>query len=275
MIKFNKLVRKKENVSREDFRAFWFGEHAQKSIELAPDLGIRKYIICETQHDDEVNKNLQAMYGTASDCYDMVDHMEINDFDVFKTGLESKSTQKKIRDLHELCSEYLNFERSDYWFTNDVAQVFSREKVTATWTNTHLKIFYVPRRHPHVSLEGALLHWNACHGALARQFVDFLPYDKYFQAHKIESPHTDKFKALTGAKYENISSIIGQAEAWLDRHTFPRLVGPEVERMFSMLGVDIDLFVDAPDSHIFAAKEFTMLDQEVIIEPVPSLFSLD
>ena len=50
-----------------------------------------------------------------------------------------------------------------------------------------------------------------------------------------------------------------QAEASLNRNTLPRLAGPEVERVMRMLVADIDLFVRASDSHIFATKEHVIL----------------
>ena len=64
---------------------------------------------------------------------------------------------------------------------------------------------------------------------------------------------------MLGGQFENVDAIIGQAEAWLNRNTLPRLAGPEVERVMRMLVADIDLFVRASDSHIFATKEHVIL----------------
>jgi hypothetical protein len=275
MITFNYLVRKNSEVSFEDFKSFWIGEHAENCLQLSGKFGIGKYTKCETQHEDDVNKMLQEMYGTATDAYDFVDQMVIGDLQNFKKGLAESEVQTMLKSIHERESAYVDFTRSDYWFTIDVAQIFPRENITATWNNTNLKIFYVPRRHPHLTLAEAQLHWNSCHGSLARQFSQFQPFIKYIQGHRIESKVTDQLKALLGANFENIDAMIGQAEAWMDRRIVPSLAGPETERMMGMLVTDIALFVDAKISHIFATKEHIILSSDVIVEPVPTLFSSD
>ena len=136
-------------------------------------------------------------------------------------------------------------------------------------------MFYVPRRLDGLSLQQAQLHWNSCHGALARQFIEFLPYDKYVQGHRSPSELTDKLKRLLGAEFEDLDAIIGQAEAWLDRRVLPTMHGPEVERMIRMLVQDIDLFVEAASSHIFATKEHLICARPIIEEPLPSLFDVN
>jgi hypothetical protein len=275
MITFNYLVRKKADVSAEDFKGYWMGEHAGNCLQVAGKLGIGKYTKCETLHEDDVNKLLQQMYGTAADAYDFVDQMVIGDLANFKKGLADSEVQAALKAMHETESAYVDFSGSDYWFTIDLPQIFPREDVTATWNNTNLKIFYVPRRHQNLSLTEAQLHWNSCHGALARQFSQFLPFMKYIQGHRIKSKVADEFKALLGADFENIDAMIGQAEAWLDRRIVPSLAGPETERMMGMLVTDIALFVEAGISHIFATKEHAILSNYVIVEPVPSLFNAD
>jgi hypothetical protein len=275
MITLNYLVRKKPAVSADDFRGHWLGRHAEKSLELTHKLGIRKYTKCETQHADDVNMLLQRLYGTAGDAYDFVDQMVINDLADFKKGLADQDVRATLEVLHEGDSAYVDFSRSDCWFSIDVPQVFSAADCTATWNNTYLKAFYVPRRQSHLSLAQAQLHWMSCHGAMARQFIRFLPYERYVQGHRIESKVIDELKDMLGGGFEDIDAGIGQAEAWIDRRIVPSLQGPEVERMMGMLVADIALFVDAGKSHIFATKEHVILNQPVITEPIPSLFSAD
>ncbi len=275
MITLNHLVRKKSDVSAQDFQRFWLGEHAERRLACAPRLGIRKLTKCETLHDDEVNQTLQQIYGTAADAYDFVDQMVINDLADFKKGIADTEVRDAFVSTHKSESEWVDHGRSDYWFSIEVPQVFGPEHCVATWSNTLLKVFYVPRRLSQLSLAEAQLHWNSCHGAMARQFVEFLPYTKYIQGHRVESRVCDKLKAFLGGEFEGVDAMIGQAEAWIDRRILPTLQGPETERMMGMLVEDIRLFVDAATSHIFATKEHTILDRPVITEPVPSLFSLN
>jgi hypothetical protein len=275
MLTLNHLVRRRNDVSAEDFSKYWMEEHAANAIALSPALGIKKYTKCQTLHEDEVNIALQNMYGTGSDAYDFVDQMVINDLGEFSAGLERDDIKSTLRDLHERNSDFVDHSHSDIWFSIDLAQLFPREDICATWDNTYLKVFYVPRRLAHLSLAEAQLHWNSCHGGMARQFANFLPYDKYIQGHRAPSQKIDELKAFLGGEFENLDSIIGQAEAWIDRRVMPTLAGPEVERMMRMLVVDIDLFVEADSSHIFATKEHVIYSTSVITEPVPSLFDVN
>ena len=275
MIKLNYFVRKRADVTAEDFRAFWMGNHAEEVLQLFDKLGIRKYTKCETLHDDDVNKLLQQMYGSATDAYDFVEEILINDLEAFKEGLGDAEVQKVLLQLHEESHAYVDVSRSDLWFSVDVPQVFSGEDCTATPDNTYLKPFYVGSYLPQLSMAEAQLHWNACHGGMARQFIKMLPYKQYSQGHRIESKITDQLKTILGAGFEDRERALGQAEAWIDRRIVPSLQGPEVERMMRMLVNDISLFVEPENSHMFATKEHVILDRPVITEPIPTLFSAD
>jgi hypothetical protein len=275
MITLNYLVRRKSDVSFEDFKTYWMDQHALHSLKVVPGLGVRKYTKCETMHGDDVNTAVQEMYGTSSDSYDFVDQMVIKDLEDFKAGLADEQTKSALLALHEESADYVDYARSDYWFSVDVPQIFGRQPVLASPDNGTAKIYYVPRRLDHLELQAAQLHWNSCHGSLARQYAEVLPYDKYIQGHRMESSVTWQLKNILNTEFENIESIIGQAEAWLDRAVLPNLVGPEIESMMSMLLNDIDLFVDPPSSHIFATKEHVILSRQITTEPVPSLFGMD
>lgn len=281
MITFNYFVRKKADVSSEDFRNYWLGEHAEKSLHVAGKLGIQKYIMCETLHEDEVNKLLQQLYNTPPDVHDFADQMIINDLEDFKKGLADPEVQAALKAMHESDRAYVNFSRSDYWFSIKLMQIRDSQEFTATWDNTILKAYYVVIRPPHLSMAEAQLHWNSCHGEMARQFAQFLPYLTYQQGHRIESKVAEQFKALLGSDFENDEAMIGQAESWLDRRVVPSLQGPEVNRMMGLLVQDIEQFAIPAKCSLFVGKEHVILkelpypNQAVITQPVPSLFNAD
>ena len=198
-----------------------------------------------------------------------------NDLAEFKTGMAKGDVAEALKAIAAAETDWIDCSRSDYWFTIDIPQVFTDKHCTATWETTNLKIFYVPRRHEHLSLQEAQLHWCSCHGAMAREFVEFLPSHKYVQGHRIESKVCQDFKALLGTEFENVDAMIGQAEAWIDRSAVTSLQGPEAERMMGMLVEDIALFVESEVSHIFAAKEHRILNRPLMTGAVPGLFNAD
>ena len=275
MITLNYFVHKKEGISADDFRNYWLGEHAKQSVDLVGDLGIRKYTKCETQHEDDVNKMMQQIYSARSDVYDFVDQMVINDLEDFKAGLAIDRVQSAVKALHNNAVEYIDLSRCDYWFSIEHPVIFTAADLTATWNNTYLKGFFTVRHYPHLSLEEAQLHWVSCHGALARQFVRFIPYEHYIQGHRIQSKVIDRFKAMLGGGFENTEFMMGMGEGWMDRRIVLSLQGPEFERLMAMLNQDVPLFVDASTSDVFVTKQHVILDKPIITEPLPSLFSAD
>ena len=104
-----------------------------------------------------------------ANAYDFVDQMVINDLEDFKKGLMDGKVRETLTSIHAMEGRWIDHSQSDYWFSVDVPQVFTAEPCVATWSNTLLKVFYVPRRLRQLSLAEALFHWNSCHGAMARQ----------------------------------------------------------------------------------------------------------
>jgi len=275
MITLNHVVRKVKNVSSEEFRTYWLGEHAEKITALSSKLGIQKYTKCEALHDDDVTGLLQQLYGTASDSYDFVDQMLINDLDDFKIAMADPEVAEAFKSLFQESLNYIEPNRSNFWFTVDIPQLLSRESFYSSTENTHLKAIYIGFHRDELTLSGAQLHWNACHGGMARQYSAMLPYDQYIQAHHIPSKVADKLKYFLGEDFPSADTIIGQAEVWIDRRVVPSLQGPETERMLRLLAEDISLFAKPSQGHIFATKEHVLFSRSLINEVLPTLFSAD
>jgi hypothetical protein len=275
MLTLNYFVRKRADVSREQFREFWLKEHFERRRPVIREIGVKKYVKCETLHDDPANGLLRGIYGTPEDTYDFVDQWVIGDLADMKRGLTLENVREAIQGWAKEESPFVDFSRSDIWMTVDVPQLFPRNDIEASWENTYLKAIMVASYRPELTMTGAQLHWNACHGALARQFASFLPYDKYIQAHRLESAVLDDLKGLMGAAFEERLCVMGQAEVWMDRRAAANLSGPEADRMMQMLVEDISLFVQLENAHLFAGKEHVMHSEPIITPPLPKLFSAD
>ena len=273
MITLNHVVRRLSQQDADGFRDFWLGEHAERSLQLAIDLGVDVFTKSETLHDDDVNRGVQQSYGTATDAYDFVDQMFINDLAAFKTGLANAGTKTALMSLHEREQEYVDQSRSDYWFSIEIPQIVQDDRCRATAENPLLKGFYILHRKEHLSIEEAQLHWRACHGSMARQFQEMLPFRKYVQGHLIESRVCAEIKSLLGGKFESSEAKMGQAEIWMDRRAIPGPQGPEAVRMMRLLVEDIALFAEPHLSHTFVGKEHVVLDRLRVPDRIPQLFT--
>jgi EthD domain len=275
MITLNQLVRKNDHVSNEQFKEYWLGRHADEMVGLCTSLGIQKYTKCEALLEDPVTLLLQQLYGTASGGYDFVDHMVINDLADFKQAISDPDLSAAFKSTYQASMEYIDPQRSDIWFTVDVPQLYPLEGVVASPESTLLKCFYIGPHRQELTMEEAMLHWNACHGGLARQYTAMLPYDKYVQGHRTPSLVVDQLKQVLGGNFENDARALGQAEVWLDRRVVPSLQGPEVERMMRLLAEDIGLFVPPEKAHMFASKEHVLFSRSLVTDRLPRLFSVD
>ncbi|MEB2284303.1 MAG: hypothetical protein B6D46_04385 [Polyangiaceae bacterium UTPRO1] len=275
MITLNHLVRRQGSVEPARFRDYWLTEHAARSAALMQELGVEALIKCETLYDDDAADLLRQVYGTASDGYDFVDQMQIYDFARFKSLLARPEVCASWQELHAGEARYVDHQRSDYWFSVEHRQVLLADHCVATRDNAFLKGFYVARMRDGLSLAEAQLHWNACHGPLARRFLHILPFVKYVQGHRIESRVGTEIKTMLGGGFADSSRILGQAEVWLDRRALMGLQIPEAQRMMRLLVEDIALFIEAQASHSFGAKEHVIFERPPDLEPIPRLFSAD
>ena len=275
MITLNHVVRKNENVSSEAFREYWLGEHAEKVMALSSKLGIKKYTKCEALIDDDVTGLLSNLYRTDDDCFDFVDQMLINDLADFKKGMADPEVAEAFKALFQESLAYINPLRSNFWFTVAVPQLLSRESMVATFENTYLKGIYIAKHRDEITLTAAQLHWNACHGGMASQYSEMLPYERYIQQHQMPSKVVNDLKSYLGVDFPNSDAFIGQAEVWLDRKVIPTLQGPETEKMLRLLADDIDLFVKPEERSIFATKEHILFSNSLINEVLPTLFNVD
>ena len=73
------------------------------------------------------------MYGTAEDAYDFVDQMAIGDLTAFASGLDNGEVAGLLQQLQEVSTAYVDFSRSDYWFSIELPQVFQPQSIRATW----------------------------------------------------------------------------------------------------------------------------------------------
>ncbi len=271
MLTYNSFVRKKESVSAEAFRTYWTDQRYEMERPMLKKLGVRKYTICETQHDDPATAALQELYGTpAEGCYDYVNHLDINDLEDFKKGMQNPDVLATISAVANEDAEYLDLGECDVWFTVDVPQILPREEYAATCNNSYLKMYYFARSLPHLSVREAQLEWLSNHGAMARQFREVLPFDQYLQCHLLGSNLMKKVKELMGFGGDS-QHRFGFAELWFDRRSLPGFAGPDIEHIVGMLLEDIALLVDLPASRVFASKEIVKHSEAIITRPLPKL----
>ena len=272
MFKISFYVRHKTDVSTDEFRDYWLGEHAEIQKQYLEDLGVRCYIKCETLPDSPVGIASAKAYQTGSENYDFVDHWLFNDIETLKIGSQSSDIQKAMQRSFESEDRYIDTSRSNVAMSVDLAQFYPAQDYRATPDTSFVKIYYCVRKFSELTRAQAQLHWNACHGAVSRQDIKYSVQSKYIQAHNIDSTFVDELAQKRG--YIVDPNFIGHAEGWIDSNAeAPEFPAGEAAEVVAMSMDDIDLFADKASSQLFVCKEHFIIDKPVIVRPIPKFFS--
>ncbi|MBW2369742.1 MAG: EthD domain-containing protein [Deltaproteobacteria bacterium] len=275
MFKISFYIRKKADISAQDFNAYWLGEHAELQKGYLEKLGVRCFIKSEVLPDDPIGQSRMEAYQTKAELYDFVDHWIFNDIEALKRGSENPEVQAAMKTVYDSEDRYIDTDRSSMMMVVDIAQTYPKEDIRATPESDYIKVYYCARCRPQLTRAQAQLHWNACHGAHARQEARFSPLSRYIQAHAIDSTFVNQVVAERG--YEVDPNFIGHAEAWIDTKAPQKELSEEeaaeAAEIDAMSMDDIDLFVDKTISQTFVAKEHFIIDKKVIVRPMPKFFS--
>jgi len=267
MIRLNYFLRRHPNLSLEEFQEHWLEEHAVLLTGHASALRVRRYVQAHTLPDDPSGEMMRQLYGTEGEPYDGVEELWWKSPQDLAAALETPEGQRGAEELLEDERRFVDFSRSCLWFCVDMPQINPAGEIVAKEGTTLLKGFYVIHLHPDLPVEDAEFHWLTCHGPLARQYGQFLPYQRYIQVRAVEGPVAAAWRTARGGMEE--FPRMGNAEIWADRRELASVAGPEVEEAFQVLVEDISYFADARRSTAFVAKEHVIVDKKIIVPPLP------
>lgn len=121
-----------------------------------------------------------------------------------------------------------------------------------------IKMVYVFRRLPNLSLEECQSYWRETHGPLVRQHAAALRVLRYVQVHTIEDRLNDALRASRGAMepYDGVAELW-----WKDREDLVMALGtPEGQRAGEELLEDEGRFIDFSRSSLWLAKEHVVIE---------------
>ena len=275
MFKISHYIKKRDDVSIEDFREYWLGEHAELVKAYAEKIGVRSYTKCEALPDHPMTKNGTATYDTGPLRYDFIDHWIFNDIEDLRQGAAMPEVQALMEKAYASEDQWVDIAASNVLMTTDLVQFYpvNAPDIRATPDGGYLKIYYPVRIFPHLTRQQAQLHWNACHGGESRDHIKYSMQKKYIQAHAIDSTFVDELCAKRG--YEVDPTFIGHAEGWFEVEPTP-VPYPEEEcaEVTRMTLDDIDLFADKARGSVFFTLEHYIIDEKIVTRPNPEVSDL-
>lgn len=121
-----------------------------------------------------------------------------------------------------------------------------------------LKLVYVVRRLPSLSLEECHSYWRQTHAALVRQQAATLGLIRYMQVYRIDDPLNEALQASRGAMepYDGVAEL-----CWKDQDSLlAAFATPEGQRAGEELLEDERRFIDFSRSSLWLAKEHVVFE---------------
>jgi uncharacterized protein (TIGR02118 family) len=118
MVKLVFCLRRRAELSREEFDRYWREQHAPLVRSVAETLGIRRYVQVRTL-DTPANEALRSPRG-APEPFDGVAELWWDDEDALSAGTAREGARDAARKLIEDEARFVDFERSPIWLATEV-----------------------------------------------------------------------------------------------------------------------------------------------------------
>jgi len=258
MIRLVYVCRRLPSLSREEFQGYWREKHGPLVAKHATAMRIHRYV--QTHTIAEITDGtLREGFGQTA-AYDGVAELWWDNLDELTAIAQAPKGQQAWQELLDDERNFIDFPRSSMWLATELPQVNpTPENIVAREENTIIKIFYVFRHLPSLSLEEAQLYWRMNHGPLLRRWAQPARIRRYLQVHMLPGPLNDLVRAPYGAMEEPYT---GHAELWYDRLDLAAsATGPEYMRAMQLFAQDEAKFIDFSKSAMWFAKEHVFVDR--------------
>jgi len=256
MIKLVYVFRRLPNLTLEECQSYWRDTHALLVRQHAAALRVLRYVQVHTI-DDPLNEVLRA--GRAEiEPYDGMAQLWWEDREDLEMALTTPEGQRAADELLEDERRFIDHSRSSLWLAKEHIFIEGAPGgVVATEGSPVVKISFVFRRLPNLTLEECQSYWRDVHGQRVLQQQAELPLRRYVQAHTIEDPLNDLLRASRGA----MEPYDGVAEIWgvLDELATAAAT-PEGQRAAEEFAEDERNFADRSRSSIWVAKEHVVIE---------------
>jgi len=119
MIKLVFVIRRREELSHEEFHRYWLEEHGPLARRLLESLGARRYVQTHTL-DTDLHAQLAATRGTA-EAYDGLAEVWWDSLDALLAAAGSEAGRSANETLTADEARFIDFERSSFFITEEHA----------------------------------------------------------------------------------------------------------------------------------------------------------
>jgi uncharacterized protein (TIGR02118 family) len=118
MIKLVFSLRRREDMTREEFQTYWREQHAPLVKRHADVLGIRRYVQVHA-HDTDLDETIAALRGSEPRFYDGVAELWWDSLEELVAGFSSAAGQAASQELLEDEQRFIDLPRSPIWLGDE------------------------------------------------------------------------------------------------------------------------------------------------------------
>ncbi|MFW6092810.1 MAG: EthD domain-containing protein [Pseudomonadota bacterium] len=257
MIRLTYLLRRRPDVSVEEFQRYWREEHGPLVAGHAGRLGILKYVQVHAV-DDPANAAMAEARGGMEPPYDGVAELWFADRDTLVQGTAGESGRRAAAELVEDEARFIDLPRSPLWLNHELPQVNpTPEVLVARPRSTLAKLYFPLRCHAGQDEAEAQRYWYRYHGPLIRRQAAGAGILRYMQVHRVADELEDALREARGTVTE---PYMGHAEVWVDRAQLATST-PEREEAGRRAIEDESRFIDFRRSAMWLGKEHVFVDR--------------
>ncbi len=256
MIRITFLLRRKADMSPEDFQSYWREQHGPLVASHARHINALRYVQVHAI-DDPANAAMAEARGGMEARYDGVAEVWFESRERLLEALASDAGQRAAAELVEDEARFIDLPRSPLWLGYEYPQVnASPENLLARERSTIAKLYFPLRSPESMDLEAAQFYWRTSHGPIIRRHAEASGLLRYLQVHRALDDELEA--ALREARGTEVEPYLGHAEVWIDRADARR--SPERREANRVAIEDESRFIDFKRSAMWLGKEHEFID---------------
>ncbi len=257
MIRLTFLLRKKPELSADEFYRYWREQHGPLVASHAKSLNALRYVQVHTI-DDPAAEAMAKARGGMEPPYDGVAEVWWENRETLVAALESSEGRAAGAALLEDEARFIDLPNSPLWFGHEYPQVNpTPENLVARERDTLVKLYFPLRPRPGQDEKEAQTYWYSNHGPIIRRQAAGSGIKRYVQVHRVADELEQSLRESRGV---TVDGYMGHAELWFDRGALS-VSTPERQEGGRRAIEDESKFIDFQRSCMWLGKEHVFIDR--------------
>jgi len=266
MIRITFPLRRKQDLSFEEFQSYWLDQHGPLVASVAKQLNIVRYVQVHTITDPD-EAQTEGQRGRMQKPYDGVAELWFESLETLKQDSGNGTGKEDViaagAALLEDERKFIDLAQSPGWVSYECPQINpTPENLVASPESNLIKLYYLLNHPQDQSFDDVQRYWRVQHGPLVRQYGPALQIQRYIQVHRLEDEFNAGFAKSRGCL---VPPYFGHAELWYEQQTpgetsTKATQAPEAREGAQALYEDEARFIDFSRSALWFGKEHVIVD---------------